>query len=74
MSFALDRLQQFLRGVSVCASSFLNRLSGPSFIHTALSSSQAAGAVGSSEVPPRSQGAAGAGMSEPHEEAPGPFA
>lgn len=67
-------LQQFLRGVSVCASSSLNGLFAPSAIRTTWSSSQAAGAVGSSEVPPRPQGAVGAGVSEPHEEAPGAFA
>lgn len=39
-----------------------------------ITSLQAAGAVGSSEVPPRPQGAVGADVSEPHEEAAGAFA
>lgn len=46
---------------------------GSLFIHPATSLSKAGSVVGSSEVPPRPQGAVGAGVSEPHEEAPGAF-
>lgn len=65
----------FSKGFSLSASS-LPHPGRPSLApcNVLITSLQAAGAVGSSEVPPRPQGAVGADVSEPHEEAAGAFA